>query len=374
MGLKFLIFSDAAFYKENKEQIASAHAFLESGYDFIDQIEIRPYNESAFRTGILGALKSHELVITSLPDSDSYTPKIAEWINRQLFPDPTRYEPFLVDGVPKAFFWEEEGEKLLLTLDQTASIYQDIIDYLNRTYPQKKQVIYEKIGILDTKKWMVDKMTASIHTSSPSIKFCSFQSDGVVWVVASAKTQQQELGKRAIREAVDQLRQGFGKLCLPKHAHSIEEAIKELMIEKKMTLSLAESCTGGEISARLCKVPGTSEYFSGSIVSYSNAIKEDILGVSSTLIESEGAVSEEVAIEMAKGAVNCTKSDIALGVTGIAGPLGGSVKKPVGTVYAAFAWKDGSVKTMHLQLGGTREQIISAAAHQLLTRLLRILN
>ncbi|MEX2304586.1 MAG: CinA family protein [Waddliaceae bacterium] len=373
MGLKFLIFSDAVFYKENEEQIPCIRAFLDSGYDLIDNIEIRPYNEESFRKGILAALKSHELVIATLPDSDSYTPKIAEWINRQLFPEPTRYNPFLIDGIPRGFFWEQEGEKFLLTLGQSTPIFQDIIDYLNQTYPKREHVSYEKIGILDTKKWMVDKMTAAIHTSSPSLLFCSFQMHEIVWVVATVKTTQESLGKRAIQDAVNQLHKGFGNLCLPRHTHSIEEAIKELMIEKKMQLSLAESCTGGEISSRLCKVSGASEYFLGSIVSYSNTVKERVLGVSPALIESEGAVSEKVAIEMAKGALLQTGSEIALAVTGIAGPLGGSDEKPVGTVYAAFAWKDGRLKSMHLQLSGTREQIISQTTQTLLTRLLRIL-
>jgi nicotinamide-nucleotide amidase len=113
--------------------------------------------------------------------------------------------------------------------------------------------------------------------------------------------------------------------------------LHDLLTEKKLTLSAAESCTGGLVSKLITDIPGASSYFLGSIVSYSNSIKSEVLGVSEKILNTFGAVSNETACEMATGILAKTKSDIGIAVTGIAGPEGGSKEKPVGTVYFAVA-------------------------------------
>lgn len=125
---------------------------------------------------------------------------------------------------------------------------------------------------------------------------------------------------------------------------------------KKATISFAESCTGGKLSAKLTEIPGVSDIFMGSVVSYSNAAKEDFLGVLRETIQKFGAVSEATALQMAKGAQKGFKTQWALGITGIAGPDGGSAEKPVGTVCFAvvgpnFEW------TGRKHFLGTRVQI-----------------
>jgi PncC family amidohydrolase len=114
-----------------------------------------------------------------------------------------------------------------------------------------------------------------------------------------------------------------------------EVVIGRLLSKHKFTLATAESCTGGLIGHRLPEVPGSSEYFLGGIIAYSNEIKERVLGVSHATLESHGAVSAETAIEMARGARRVLQTDIAVSVTGIAGPGGGSAGKPIGLTYLA---------------------------------------
>ncbi len=116
--------------------------------------------------------------------------------------------------------------------------------------------------------------------------------------------------------------------------------LHELMISRGLTLSLAESCTGGSIASIITDIPGSSAYFMGSAVTYSNEAKTSILGVSSDTLMGFGAVSRETAVEMALGASKVFDSDIAASVTGIAGPDGGSEEKPVGTVWMTVT--DGS--------------------------------
>lgn len=117
----------------------------------------------------------------------------------------------------------------------------------------------------------------------------------------------------------------------------IENVVVQLLTAQKKTLALAESCTGGNIAHRVTNVPGASAVFLGGVVSYANAVKEKFVGVRPETLAAHGAVSEEVAREMAAGAREKFGSDFALAVTGIAGPSGGTAEKPVGTVFIALA-------------------------------------
>ena len=117
----------------------------------------------------------------------------------------------------------------------------------------------------------------------------------------------------------------------PQQLHSLLSELRQ----RKFHLGLAESCTGGLLSSELAKIPGVSDVFLGSVVTYSNQVKQDLLGVSETTLQVHGAVSEEVAREMVRGVCSRLKVECAIAVTGIAGPSGGSVEKPVGTVWLA---------------------------------------
>jgi len=121
---------------------------------------------------------------------------------------------------------------------------------------------------------------------------------------------------------------------------SLEKVVGRLLTEQKQTIALAESCTGGLIAHRLTNVPGSSAYFIGGVVSYANEAKERVLGVSHQTLQKHGAVSEETAREMVRGVRGLLQTDVALAVTGIAGPSGGTPEKPVGLTYIALAAED----------------------------------
>jgi PncC family amidohydrolase len=151
---------------------------------------------------------------------------------------------------------------------------------------------------------------------------------------------------------------------------TLEEQLQNIFIQRQWTLSLAESCTGGAIAARLTRLSGCSCYFLGSIVSYSNSLKVSILGVEEHLIQQFGAVSAEVVSQMAQGALKVTQSDFSLAISGIAGPTGGSIAKPVGTVWAAIGRQDQSPLVWCFQLKGSREEIIQQSVEVVLQHLL----
>ena len=135
---------------------------------------------------------------------------------------------------------------------------------------------------------------------------------------------------------------------------TLAEVIGRLLKEKGKTLAVAESCTGGYISHQITSVAGCSDYFKGSVVSYSNSIKQNMLGVSAKSLEEFGAVSEQVAKEMVMGVKNTFNTDFAIATTGIAGPGGGSEEKPTGTVWIAIA-DENKVFVKKFQFGRDRE-------------------
>jgi nicotinamide-nucleotide amidase len=133
--------------------------------------------------------------------------------------------------------------------------------------------------------------------------------------------------------------------AVEKYAYGVDEELLEahigkLLLEHQLKLGLAESCTGGSIGEMITSIPGSSRYFNGGIISYANEIKQNVLGVPSVILEQHGAVSEETVSYMLDGALKVLNADIAIAVSGVAGPDGGSPEKPVGTVYIGVGSKD----------------------------------
>ena len=153
---------------------------------------------------------------------------------------------------------------------------------------------------------------------------------------------------------------------------SMEEVVGALLKQRRIKLSVAESCTGGLIGARITNIAGSSEYFERGVVVYSNVSKSEMLGVPRELIERYGAVSSEVVAAMAQGIRQTAKTDLGLAVTGIAGPSGGTDLKPVGLVYAALASAQG-VKTDEYRFLGNREQVRMKASQMALDMVRRYL-
>ncbi len=130
---------------------------------------------------------------------------------------------------------------------------------------------------------------------------------------------------------------GWPPFAMEEEMEDLAEVAGEMLRARGLTLSLAESCTGGLLGHRITNIPGSSDYFLGGVVSYSNEAKEKILGVPHETLVNHGAVSEKTALAMARGARRLFGSHLALAVTGIAGPTGGTPEKPVGLVYIALS-------------------------------------
>lgn len=153
---------------------------------------------------------------------------------------------------------------------------------------------------------------------------------------------------------------------------TIAEVLGELLHERELTVACAESCTGGNIAHRITQVPGSSAYFLGSVVSYSNDVKANVLGVSRNDISAHGAVSRQVVESMAKGAAKLMRTDCAIATSGIAGPDGGTPVKPVGTVWIAVKYGDTLVSEC-LHFKGDRNTVIENATNHGMVMLINLL-
>jgi nicotinamide-nucleotide amidase len=167
--------------------------------------------------------------------------------------------------------------------------------------------------------------------------------------------------KQIIEEQFNKLTAILGKYVYGYEPDTLESVLGELLLKKGATVATAESCTGGYIAHRITSVSGSSAYFKGGIVAYSNEIKANVLGVNPADIEKFGAVSSEVARQMAEGALKTLNADYAVSTTGVAGPTGGTVNKPVGLCWFGVATPNG-VKTFSRNFISDRQENIAAAS------------
>jgi nicotinamide-nucleotide amidase len=182
----------------------------------------------------------------------------------------------------------------------------------------------------------------------------------VVRLRLSAYDTNREMAQEAIDREFNKLHALLGDNIVGFEGATVEQQIHRILTERGLKLAVAESCTGGSVAAKFTAMAGASAYFMAGVVSYSNAAKRDILGVSEDDLECFGAVSEVVALEMAEGVRRVAGADYGIATTGIAGPGGGSKHKPVGTVWMAVATPHGSYAVMR-NCGTDRSQIISRA-------------
>ena len=183
----------------------------------------------------------------------------------------------------------------------------------------------------------------------------------------SAKAATSSGADRLIAGIERKIRRRLGKLIYGADEETLEQAGGNLLRKKKLTLAAAESCTGGLIQHRITEVPGSSDYFAGGVVVYSNDLKESFLGVPPELLKKYGAVSPQVAAAMASGIRRATGSDLGISITGIAGPTGGTKRKPVGLVYIALSTPRGT-RTIRHQFSGTRSVVKFKASQAALNR------
>jgi nicotinamide-nucleotide amidase len=262
--------------------------------------------------------------------------------------------------------WFDHGRKIYVSMpgvphEMMYMMEDAVIPKLKATLKLPFIIHYTILTAGEGESYLADKI-ADIEDSLPSfIKLAYLPKLGQVRLRLSAYGDDETVLKDKINEYAAKITERVGKAVIAQEDISIEKAILNFMAENGLTLSTAESCTGGYIAHLITQHPGSSKVFFGGAVSYSYELKESILGVKNETLWQYGAVSEETVTEMVEGALLNFKSDYAIAVTGIAGPDGGTPDKPVGTVWVGVASADKTV-TKRFLFGNKRQQNIERTA------------
>lgn len=243
--------------------------------------------------------------------------------------------------------WFEEGESIVISMpgvpfEMKKVMQEEILPALKQRI-KKSHILHKTIQVIGIGESSLAIKIEKWEKNLPSFLHLAYLPNyGVVKLRLSGSLEDSNLLKETIDTEFEKLKPIIGEYILSFDETPIENLLSEILIKKKMTLSVAESCTGGNLSHKLTLIPGASVFFKGGVVVYSNSLKENLLNVDAKTIDTFGAVSYETVEQMATGAIKKLESDVSISISGIAGPLGGSAEKPVGTVYIAFA-KDGKI-------------------------------
>jgi nicotinamide-nucleotide amidase len=237
-------------------------------------------------------------------------------------------------------------------------MYQEqVLPRLRRDGMAQKVIVHRKINMFGKGESEIEALALDLTARGRDPEVGITASDATISFRISASAGTEEQARTAIEPTAQLIYERFGNLIIGEGTTDLAEAVVLKLMERKMTLATAESCTGGLIASWLTAIEGVSACFPGGVVSYANSVKEQLLGVPHALLEAHGAVSPEVAAAMALGVRERLGADIAVSVTGIAGPAGGSAEKPVGLVYLGLATAQG-VETRKLELGPEQPRAI----------------
>ena len=233
---------------------------------------------------------------------------------------------FAVPGVPAEMKWMVENEILPALRERKPQHF--ILHRKLKTTGISESAIYEEIEkLIDPKE---------------EVRVAFLPGYLGVDIRLTARSEDEPQAQVKIDELDQKIREALGDYVYGTGNQDLEEVVGRLLSERKQTIAVAESCTGGLIGAKITNVSGSSEYFERGVITYSNRAKTQLLKVPSEMIERHGAVSEQVAILMAEGVKKLAKTDYGLSVTGVAGPTGGTSQKPVGLVFVGFAHENDS--------------------------------
>lgn len=263
------------------------------------------------------------------------------------------------NGTAPGIILEDNGKHIVLMPgppnEMVPMFENSVMPYLDALEPG---IIYSQTvkvcGIGESK---AESMVEDLINSQSNPTIATYAKTGEVHLRVTARAEDEKEAKRLVKPYVKELKGRFGNhIYTTQEDVTLEKAVVDLLLANNLTVSTVESCTGGMLAARLINVPGVSEVFKTGYITYSNKSKRKILGIKKNTLEKHGAVSPEIAKEMAKGATLFSKADVTVGITGIAGPDGGSDEKPVGLVYIACS-VCGRVNVQEYHFSGSRMKI-----------------
>lgn len=291
-----------------------------------------------------------------------------------LVPQSANILPNRVGSAPLMLF--HKADKLLCAMpgvpyEMQVAMDEQILPYINRYLHPAANIIHRTIMVSGiSESALAIRLEQYENALPPYIHLAYLPKDGTIRLRLSSYG---EATQDEIDEQLQQLSVLVSDYLIATDDSPLEVHLGALLKAHKQTIATAESCTGGKLAALLNKHPGSSAFYLGSVVAYSNSVKHSVLSVSQTNLDTFGAVSEQVVREMAEGVRRLCGTDYAIATSGIAGPDGGSPEKPVGTVWLAWATPQGTTAEC-FHLGKLRDQITDRASTQALIRMIRIIN
>jgi competence/damage-inducible protein CinA-like protein len=327
-------------------------------------------NKSVFRQ-IKEMFKRRKIRMPAINIEQAKIPKISKAL-----PNKAGTAPGILIEKDKKIFCALPGVPAEMKYISENSLYP----YLKKKAKGKTKIIKYRtlhtIGIAESALYKKIGDIAKIETKKKGVetKIAFLPANFEVRIRVTVFADSERLANKAIDAAAQKLKAKAGKYIYSYDGSPVEKVVGEMLIKKRLTLSVAESCTGGLIASKMTDIPGISLNFLDSIISYSNEAKIKLLGVKKDTLKKYGAVSKQTALEMAEGARKSPDADIGLSTTGIAGPDGGTKKKPVGLVWIGYSDKQNSfAKDFYFTRDRLRnKEMMSKMALEILRR--RLLN
>lgn len=274
------------------------------------------------------------------------------------------------NGTAPGLIMEKNGKVMILLPGPPNELIpmfeKQVVPYLNeKTHAAIFSQVVKMCGVSESA--VEESIKDLIESENPTV--ATYAKTGEVHIRVTAKGADEKEAKKLVKPLVKELKGRFGANIYTTDANvTLEESVVELLEKNDLTITTAESCTGGLVASRIVNVPGASEIFKEGFITYSNKAKRTHLGVKKGTLAKYGAVSEQTAKEMAKGGTVFTKSDVCIAITGIAGPDGGTEEKPVGLVYIGCT-VCGKTRVKECHFSGNRRKIRESAASEALTLL-----
>ncbi len=263
------------------------------------------------------------------------------------------------NGTAPGLIVEQEGKRAVLLPGPPNELYplfqQKVYPYLKKLQPER--LVTQMVKVCGLGESQVEEKVLDLIDAQTNPTIATYAKTGEVHLRVTARAKSEEEADKLLKPVIKEIKKRLGSaVYTTREEETLEMTVVRLLKKYELTVTTAESCTGGLVAGRLVNVPGASEVFREGFVTYSNKAKRKLLDVNKATLKKFGAVSKETAKEMATGGVFATDADVCIAVTGLAGPEGGTEEKPVGLVYMA-CYAKGKVTVEKHQLKGDRNKV-----------------
>ena len=321
------------------------------------------FDESVF-ANVEAIFRRRKLTMNDITRNQAYVPNMCTVIQ-----NPVGTAPVM---------WFERNGKVLVSMpgvptEMKTVMKEVVISRLREYFQDHSSILHRTCLVKDFTESRLSETLSDFEAQLPAcIKLAYLPTPGVIRLRLTARGDEESYLQKIIDDEFFKLRTILGSHLFCGSDTTLAGALGSILAERGETLATAESCTGGNIAHEITRIAGSSVYFKGSVVAYSNEVKTRVLNVSSEILSGFGAVSRETVLQMVSGVQRLLSSDCAIATSGIAGPGGGSVEKPVGTVWIAVRYGERS-EVECFCFEGDREQVIARATQSALLMLIQLM-